>query len=65
MCIGVGLKSCPLSCKLHLDSMKLLNSSNIVILMDNTYKTKRYKMSLLEVVRITSTGLTFSVAFFY
>ncbi|XP_068498010.1 PKS-NRPS hybrid synthetase cheA-like [Phaseolus vulgaris] len=30
---------------------------------DSTYKTNKYRMSLLEVVGITSTGLTFSVAF--
>ncbi|XP_068501365.1 protein FAR1-RELATED SEQUENCE 6-like [Phaseolus vulgaris] len=47
----------------HPDSVKLVNSFNIVILMDSTYKTKKYRMPLLEVVGITSTGLTFSVAF--
>ena len=31
--------------------------------MNSTYKTNKYRMSLLEVVGITSTGLTFSVAF--
>ncbi|XP_068466601.1 PKS-NRPS hybrid synthetase cheA-like [Phaseolus vulgaris] len=30
---------------------------------DSTYKTNKYRMSLLEAVGITSTGLTFSVAF--
>ena len=47
----------------HPDSVKLVNSFNIVILMDSTYKTNKYRMPLLEVVGITSTGLTFSVAF--
>ena len=47
----------------HPDSVKLVNLFNIVILMNSTYKTNKYRMSLLEVVGITSTGLTFSVAF--
>ena len=47
----------------HPDSVKLVNSFNIVILMDSTYKTNKYRMLLLEVVGITSTDLTFSVAF--
>jgi len=45
------------------DSVKLLNAFNIVLMMDNTYKTNRYRMSLLEVVGITSMRLMFSVAF--
>jgi len=49
-------------CRTHPDSVKLVNSFNIVILMDSTYKMNKYRMSLLEVVGITSTGLTFSVA---
>jgi len=47
----------------HPDSVKLVNSFNNVILMNNMYKTNKYRRSLLEVVGITSTGLTFSVAF--
>ena len=47
----------------HPDLVKLVNSFYIVILMDSTYKTNKYRMPLLEVVGITSTGLTFSVAF--
>jgi len=31
--------------------------------MDTTYKTNKYRLPLLEVVGVTSTGLTFSVAF--
>jgi len=45
------------------DSVKLLNAFNIVLMMDNTYKTNRYRLSLLEVVGITSMRLMFSVAF--
>jgi len=47
----------------HPDSVKLVNLFNIVILMDNTYKMNKYRMPLLEVVGITSSGLTFSKAF--
>ena len=43
--------------------MKLLNSFNIVFLMDSTYKTNKYRLPLLEIVGVTSTGLTFSAAF--
>jgi len=49
----------------HSDSVKLVNSFNIVILMDTTYKTNKYRMSLLEVVGIMSTGLTFPLHFVY
>jgi len=47
----------------HPDSVKLLKAFSIVVLMDNTYKTNKYRLSLLEIVGVTSTGLTFSVAF--
>ena len=47
----------------HPDSVKLLNAFNIVLMMDSTYKTNRYRMPLFEVVGATSTWLTFSVAF--
>jgi len=47
----------------HPDSMKLLNVFNIISMMDNTYKTNRYRMPLYEVVGVTSMGITFSVAF--
>jgi len=46
----------------HADSVKLLNSFNIVLMMDSGYKTNKYKMPLLEVVGFTSTGLTSSIA---
>jgi len=45
----------------HPDSLKLLNVFNNVLLMDSTYKTNKYR--LLEIVGVTSTRLTFSVAF--
>jgi len=47
----------------HPDSVKLLNAFSIVLLMDSTYKTNRYRLPLLEIVGVTSTGLTFSVVF--
>jgi len=47
----------------HPDSVKLLNAFSIVLLMDSTYKTKKYRLPLLEIVGVTSTGLTFSAAF--
>ena len=40
----------------HPDSVKLLNSFNIVLMMYNTYKTNRYKIPLLEVVGVTLMG---------
>ena len=33
--------------------------------MDCTYKTNRYKLSLIEIVEVTSTEMTFSSAFAY
>jgi len=47
----------------HPDSLKLLNVFSNVLLMDTTYKTNKYRLPLLEVVGVTSTGLTFSAAF--
>jgi len=49
----------------HLDVVKLLNTFNIVFLMDNTYKTNKYRLPLLEIVGVTSTRLTFSHAFVF
>jgi len=47
----------------HPDSLKLLNAFSNVLLMDTTYKTNKYRLPLLEVVGVTSIGLTFSAAF--
>jgi len=47
----------------HPDSLKLLNTFSNVFLMDNTYKTNKYRLPLLEIVGVTSTSLTFSAAF--
>lgn len=49
----------------HLDAIKLLHTFHTVLVMDSTYKTNRYKLPLLEIVGVTSTKLTFSMAFAY
>ena len=49
----------------HPNSIKLLNSFSIVLIYDTTYKTNKYRLSLLEIVGITSTSMTFVVAFAY
>ncbi|KAH1249230.1 Protein FAR1-RELATED SEQUENCE 5 [Glycine max] len=49
----------------HPDSVKLVNACNLVFLIDNTYKTNRYKLSLLDFVGMTPTGMTFSAGFAY
>ncbi|KAH1254706.1 hypothetical protein GmHk_04G011086 [Glycine max] len=47
----------------HPDAVKLTNSCNLVFLIDNTYKTNRYKLSLLDIVGVTPTGMTFFAAY--
>jgi len=49
----------------HPDVVKLTNSCNLVFLIDNTYKTNRYKLLLLDIVGVTPTGMTFFAAFAY
>ncbi|XP_045802207.1 uncharacterized protein LOC123895761 [Trifolium pratense] len=49
----------------HPDSIKLLNLFPIVLVMDCTYKTNKYRQSLLEITGITSTNMTFAVGFAY
>ena len=49
----------------HPDAVKLTNSCNLVFLIDSTYKTNRYKLSLLDIVGVTPTGMTFFAAFAY
>jgi len=50
----------------HPRSVKFLYAFSIVLLMDSTYETNkyRYRLPLLEIVGETSTGLTFSAVFF-
>jgi len=49
----------------HPDAMKLSNACNLIFLIDSTYKTNRYRLSLLDIVGVTPTRMTFSIAFFY
>ncbi|KAI5387086.1 hypothetical protein KIW84_073298 [Lathyrus oleraceus] len=49
----------------HPDSVKLLNIFPIVLVMDSTYKTNKYRQHLFEIVGMTSTELTFAVGFAY
>ncbi|XP_028186512.1 protein FAR1-RELATED SEQUENCE 5-like [Glycine soja] len=49
----------------HPNSVKLVNACNLVFLIDSTYKTNRYRFPLLDFVRVTPTGMTFSAGFAY
>ncbi|KAH1247282.1 Protein FAR1-RELATED SEQUENCE 5 [Glycine max] len=49
----------------HLDAVKLVNACNLVFLIDNTYKTNRYRLPLVDFVGVTPTGMIFSVGFAY
>jgi len=47
----------------HPEYIKLFNDFSTVLIMDSTYKTNMYKMSLFEIVGFTSTNMTYYVAF--
>ncbi|KAL5141576.1 Protein FAR1-RELATED SEQUENCE 5 [Glycine soja] len=49
----------------HPNAVKLTNSCNLVFLIDSTYKTNRYKLSLLDIVGVTPTRMTFFAGFAY
>ncbi|KAH1198480.1 Protein FAR1-RELATED SEQUENCE 5 [Glycine max] len=49
----------------HPDAVKLVNTCNLVFLIDSTYQTNRYRLPLLDFVGVTPTGMTFSVGFAY
>jgi len=49
----------------HPDAVKLINACNLAFLIDSTYKTNRYRLSLLDIVGVTPTGMTFLVVFAY
>lgn len=49
----------------HPVSLELVCTFPHVLVMDYTYKTNRYRMPLLEIVELTSTDITFAVAFVY
>ncbi|KAH1246355.1 hypothetical protein GmHk_06G016456 [Glycine max] len=49
----------------HPDAVKLCNACHLVFLIDNTFKTNRYRLPLLDIVGVTPTWMTFSAAFAY
>ncbi|KAH1228461.1 hypothetical protein GmHk_10G028440 [Glycine max] len=49
----------------HSDALELSNSCNLVFLIDNTYKTNRYRLHLLDIIGMTPIGMTFLAAFAY
>ncbi|KAL5134524.1 Protein FAR1-RELATED SEQUENCE 5 [Glycine soja] len=49
----------------HPNAVKLCNACYLVFLIDNTYKTNRYRLPLLDFVGVTPTGMTFSAGFAY
>lgn len=49
----------------HPGCVDLLRAFPHVLIMDCTYKTNRYRLPLFEIVGVTSTNMTFSVAFAY
>ncbi|BFG22361.1 hypothetical protein CerSpe_086350 [Prunus speciosa] len=49
----------------HPINIEILRAFPHVLIMDCTYKTNRYRFSLLQIVGVTSTKLTFSVAYVY
>jgi len=49
----------------HPDAVKLSNACNLVFLIDSTHKTNKYKLSLLDIVGVTPTWMTFYVVFAY
>jgi len=49
----------------HQNDIKLFNTFSIVFVLNSTYKTNKYRLSLLEFVGVTSTKLTFSITFVY
>ncbi|KAL8483585.1 hypothetical protein ACS0TY_026318 [Phlomoides rotata] len=49
----------------HHTSVELLHAFPFFLFMDCTYKINIYKLPLFEIVGVTSTGMTFAVAFAY
>ncbi|KAH1232433.1 Protein FAR1-RELATED SEQUENCE 5 [Glycine max] len=49
----------------HPDAVKLCNACNLEFLIDSTYKTNRYRISLLDFIGVTPTGMTFCDGFAY
>jgi len=49
----------------HLDAVKLCNACHLVFLINNAYKTNRYRLLLLDFAGVTPARMTFSVGFAY
>lgn len=49
----------------HPKSLELWRAFPHVVLIDATYKTNRYQVSLVEIVGVTSTNMTFCIAFVF
>jgi len=49
----------------HPDAVKLVNTCNLVFLIDSTYKTNRYRLPLLDFVGVAPNRMTFSAGFAY
>ena len=49
----------------HPNAVKLVNTCNLMFLIDSTYKTNRYRLSLLDFIGMTPIGMTFSSGFAY
>lgn len=49
----------------HPVSLELVRAFPHVLIMDYTYKTNRYRVPFLEIIELTSTDMTFVVAFVY
>ena len=49
----------------HSNAVKLSNACNLVFLIDNIYKTNKYRLLLLDIVGVTPIGMTFSIVFAY
>ncbi|XP_050914631.1 uncharacterized protein LOC127129506 [Lathyrus oleraceus] len=47
----------------HPDSIKLFNTFPIMLILDSTYKTNKYRLPLLEMVGVTQTKKIYSVGF--
>ncbi|KAL8457224.1 hypothetical protein ACS0TY_035171 [Phlomoides rotata] len=49
----------------HPVSVQLVRAFPKILIIDCTYKTNRYRLPYLEIVGVTSTGMTFSVGYMY
>lgn len=49
----------------HPDSIQLAKTFPSVLMIDSSYKTSRYQMPFFEIIGVTSTGKTFTVAFVF